>query len=81
MGIRRKNDPVRVEITVAPVELDVTVEAARMALAVTLIDETLEGDRHDARRLVNALLEVRHALAPGVRPLDPPVPVIPGRSL
>lgn len=72
--------PVRVDNTLPPAEPDVTIELARMALAVSIIDETLEGDRHDARRLTNALLEVRHALAPATRPLDPPVPVIPGRS-
>jgi hypothetical protein len=81
MSIRRK-EPVRVDDTVAPAEMDVTVDRARthMALAVSVIDETLHGDRTDARRLTNALLEVRHALAPGMRPLDPPVPVIPGRA-
>lgn len=68
------------EHIVAPADVDATIERARMALAVTVIDETLQGDRSDARRLTNALLEVRHALAPGMRPLDPPVPVIPGRS-
>jgi hypothetical protein len=72
--------PIRVANTLAPAEPDVTVEAARIALAVTVIDETLEGDRTTAARLVNALLEVRHALAPATKPLDPPVPVIPGRS-
>jgi hypothetical protein len=80
MGIRRKPEPVRVDNTVAPAELDVTVDRARIALAVTVIDENLRLGRGDAHRLYQALLEVRHALAPGMRPLDPPVPVIPGRA-
>jgi hypothetical protein len=73
-------DPIVVETIEPPIELDVTVDAARMAQAVAIVDETLHGDRTDARRLTNALLEVRHALAPSVKPLEPPVPVIPGRS-
>lgn len=76
----RGRDPVTVEHTVAPQDVDATIERARMALAVSIIDETLDGDRRDASRLTNALLEVRHALAPGRKPLDPPVPVIPGRA-
>lgn len=82
MGLFNTNRGQRLnaEHIVAPAEPDATIERARMALAVTVIDETLQGDRSDARRLTNALLEVRHALAPGMRPLDPPVPVIPGRS-
>lgn len=82
MGLFNTNRGQRlsVEHIVAPAEPDAMIERARMALAVTVIDETLQGDRSDARRLTNALLEVRHALAPGMRPLDPPVPVIPGRS-
>lgn len=73
-------EPVRVDNTVAPAEMDVTVDRARIALAVTLIDESLLQGRGDAYRLYQSLLEVRHALAPSVRPLDPPVPVIPGRA-
>lgn len=79
-GTKRGDQRLGVEHIVAPAEPEATIERARMALAVTVIDETLQGDRSDARRLTNALLEVRHALAPGMRPLDPPVPVIPGRS-
>jgi hypothetical protein len=84
MGILRKPDRVTLDNTLAPAELDVTVDRARIALAVTLIDEALNGEalngERSGPRLTNALLEVRHALAPGMRPLDPPVPVIPGRA-
>jgi hypothetical protein len=55
-------------------EQDVTIERARMALAVSVIDDTLAGDRLDAARLCNALLEVRYALVPGLVPRDLPVP-------
>lgn len=81
MGLFKSNGdrpPVRVSNTLAPAEPDVTIELARMALAVSIIDEALGGER-SGPRLFNALLEVRHALAPATRPLDPPVPVIPGR--
>lgn len=83
MGLFRSNQdrpPIRVANTLAPAEPDVTVEAARIALAVAVIDEALAGGREGHGRFLNALLEVRHALAPATRPLDPPVPVIPGRS-
>jgi hypothetical protein len=69
-----------VEHILPPAEPDVTVEAARIAQAVSVIDEALAGGREGHGRFLSALLEVRHALAPGMRPLDPPVPVIPGRS-
>jgi hypothetical protein len=72
-------EPVIVETIEPPIELDVTVDAARMAQAVAIVDEALHGER-SGPRLTNALLEVRHALAPSVKPLEPPVPVIPGRS-
>jgi hypothetical protein len=86
MGLFKSNQPgetrrpIRVENAVAPFEFEVTADKARMALAVAIIDETLKGDRSTASRLENALLEVRHALAPGRKPLDAPLPVIPGRS-
>lgn len=74
-GNRKDRDPIAVQNSVAPPEVDVTTEQARIAQAVVIVDETLEGDRSDARRLTNALLEVRHALAPSTKPL---VPVVPG---
>jgi len=64
----RGRGPVAVENTAAA-ERDVTIEQARIALAVSVIDEALGGER-SGPRLFNALLEVRHALAPSPRPLE-----------
>lgn len=78
-GSNKGRRPVTVDHTVAPAELDVTVDRARMAEAVVIVDEALSGER-SGPRLTNALLEIRQTLAPGREPLDPPVPVIPGRA-